>query len=117
MSQNIFLFDGDCSFCSDLALELQSRCSDPEIRFKSFRSFSLEELQKIHPSLDPRTAQGNVQFISGDQRYPGFFAVRKLSHSLKGWKWASPLLYLPLVPLLGIFAMSLLKVWKTKKNS
>ncbi|MFB5650680.1 DCC1-like thiol-disulfide oxidoreductase family protein [Leptospira wolffii] len=114
MSLNIFFFDGDCSFCSGLAEGLKKRCLDPEVEFRSFRNLSEEELKKIHPSLDKNLVQGNVQYILGQQRFPGFFAVRKLSHSLKGWRYLSPLLYLPLVPLLGILVMSLLKFWKTR---
>ncbi|TGJ98293.1 DUF393 domain-containing protein [Leptospira langatensis] len=114
MKQNVFLYDGDCSFCTDLALKLSQRSMDQEIRFLSFRNLSTEELKAIHPGLDPSVAQGNVQYVLGNMRYPGFFAVRRLSHSLRGWRWLSPLLYLPLVPILGMMVMSLLKSFKTR---
>lgn len=115
MTKKVFLYDGDCQFCSALASKLEERCLDKEIRFLSFRKFPEEELRKFHPALSLRLAEGNVQFILGNQRYPGFFAVRKLSHSLQGFRWFSPLLYLPLVPLFGILTMSLLKL--RKRNS
>ncbi|TGJ99601.1 DUF393 domain-containing protein [Leptospira semungkisensis] len=114
MKQNVFLYDGDCSFCSDLASGLSKKSLDQEIRFLSFRNLSTEELKEIHPSLDRSIAQGNVQYVFGNMRYPGFFAVRRLSHSLRGWRWLSPLLYLPLVPILGMLVMSLLKAFKTR---
>ncbi|PJZ75663.1 DCC1-like thiol-disulfide oxidoreductase family protein [Leptospira neocaledonica] len=114
MEKNIFLYDGDCGFCSGLANRLSELSLDKTVKFISFRDLSSQNLKEIHPSLETNLVAGNVQFISGNMRYPGFFAVRKLSHSLKGWRWASPLLYLPLVPLLGMIFMSLLKSIRSK---
>ncbi|TGK00490.1 DUF393 domain-containing protein [Leptospira selangorensis] len=114
MEQNVFLYDGDCGFCSGLASELSKLSLDKNVKFVSFRDLSPEDLKEIHPSLEPKLVAGNVQFVSGNIRHPGFFAVRKLSHSLKGWRWVSPLLYLPLVPILGMFFMSLLKSIRSK---
>ncbi|TGL64047.1 DCC1-like thiol-disulfide oxidoreductase family protein [Leptospira sarikeiensis] len=114
MGKNIFLYDGDCGFCSGLATKLSGLSLDPNIEFKSFRTLSSRELQELHPSLNEKLAAGNVQYIYGNMRYPGFFAVRRLSHSLKGWRWASPILYLPLVPILGMFVMSILKSIRSK---
>ncbi|MEI1279903.1 DCC1-like thiol-disulfide oxidoreductase family protein [Leptospira venezuelensis] len=114
MKQNVFLYDGDCEFCSGLASKLAKLSLDQNVKFVSFRDLSSQDLKDLHPSLETKLVEGNVQLISGNTRYPGFFAVRKLSHSLKGWRWISPLLYLPLVPLLGMFFMSLLKSIRSK---
>ncbi|EKT88472.1 hypothetical protein LSS_01582 [Leptospira santarosai serovar Shermani str. LT 821] len=114
MEALIFLYDGDCSFCADLAARLQSLNLNPKIRFRSFRDFSEKELREIHPTLNIGVAEGNVQMISNGRRYPGFFAVRKLSHSLKGYRWIAPFLYLPLIPILGMIGMNLLKSLKSR---
>ncbi|RHX80248.1 DCC1-like thiol-disulfide oxidoreductase family protein [Leptospira yasudae] len=114
MQSLVFLYDGDCSFCADLATKLQSINLDPKIRFCSFRDFSEKELREIHPSLNISVAEGNVQMIADGRRYPGFFAVRKLSHSLKGYRWIAPLLYLPLIPIFGMIGMNLLKSLKSR---
>ncbi|PJZ69006.1 hypothetical protein CH373_04170 [Leptospira perolatii] len=115
MPEKIFYFDGNCEFCTSLSQKLKSVCLDPAIQFESFQKYSNEELRKMNPSLDRRVAQGNVQLLWEGRRYPGFFAVRKLSHSLRGWRWISPLLYLPLVPFFGILAMNLLKAVRSGK--
>ncbi|GBF38607.1 DCC1-like thiol-disulfide oxidoreductase family protein [Leptospira johnsonii] len=114
MEKNIFLYDGDCGFCTGLAFRLSEISLNKDIKFVSFRDLSPQDLKEIHPGLEPKLVAGNVQLISGSMRYPGFFAVRKLSHSLKGWRWVSPILYLPLVPLLGMVVMSLLKSIRSK---
>ncbi|TGK39365.1 DUF393 domain-containing protein [Leptospira gomenensis] len=114
MNTLVFLYDGNCLFCTRLAAKLQTLNRNPSIRFRSFRDFSEKELKEIHPALNFEVAQGNVQMIAEGRRYPGFFAVRKLSHSLKGYRWIAPLLYLPLIPILGILAMSLLKSLKSR---
>ncbi|XDD49053.1 DCC1-like thiol-disulfide oxidoreductase family protein [Leptospira sp. WS92.C1] len=112
MEALIFLYDGECSFCSKLAAKLQHLNLNPKIRFRSFRDFPDRELREIHPSLSESTARGNVQMIANGRRYPGFFAIRKLSHSLKGYRWFAPLLYLPLIPIFGMIGMNLLKTLK-----
>ncbi|EMN42537.1 DCC1-like thiol-disulfide oxidoreductase family protein [Leptospira weilii] len=114
MDTLVFLYDGECSFCSNLAIKLQNLNLNPKIRFRSFRDFSEKELREIHPTLNIGLAEGNVQMIANGRRYPGFFAVRKLSHSLKGYRWVAPLLYLPLVPILGIIGIGLLKSLKSR---
>ncbi|MDV6235129.1 DCC1-like thiol-disulfide oxidoreductase family protein [Leptospira ellisii] len=114
MNALVFLYDGDCRFCDRLAERLQKLNLNPSIRFRSFRDFSEKELKEIHPTLNINVAEGNVQMIADGRRYPGFFAVRKLSHSLKGYRWLAPLLYLPLVPIFGIVAMSVLKSLKSR---
>ncbi|WP_061233991.1 DCC1-like thiol-disulfide oxidoreductase family protein [Leptospira interrogans] len=109
MQTLVFLYDGECSFCRNLAKKLQSLNLNPKIRFRSFRDFTEKELKEIHPTLNIRVAEGNVQMIANGRRYPGFFAVRKLSHSLKGYRWVSPLLYLPLIPMIGMIFLKSLK--------
>lgn len=110
----VFLYDGDCNFCKDLAQKLQLFNLNPKIRFQSFREFSEKELREIHPNLNIQVAEGNVQMIADGRRYPGFFAVRKLSHSLRGFRWIAPLLYLPLIPIFGMIGMNLLKTLKSR---
>ncbi|EQA44969.1 PF04134 family protein [Leptospira broomii serovar Hurstbridge str. 5399] len=117
MNEKIFLYDGECEFCADLAGSLKDKCLDSSVHFQSFRTLKKDELQKIHPSLTIDVAAGNVQFVEGNTRYPGFFAVRRLSHSLSGWRWAAPLLYFPFVPILGILFMNLLKAFRKKGNN
>ncbi|EPG74780.1 PF04134 family protein [Leptospira fainei serovar Hurstbridge str. BUT 6] len=114
MNEKIFLYDGECEFCANLAEILKDKCLDKSVQFQSFRTLEKYELQKIHPALTPEVTAGNVQFIDSGVRYPGFFAVRKLSHSLSGWRWAAPLLYFPFVPIIGILAMNLLKAFRKK---
>ncbi|PJD99467.1 MAG: hypothetical protein CK427_15740 [Leptospira sp.] len=105
----VFLFDGDCKFCSRLASYLKDKSLNKEIQFHSFRKLAQLELEKIHPQLTLKLCSGNVQYIYNKTRYPGFFAVRKLSHSLKIYRFFAFILYLPLVPILGIIIMNLLK--------
>lgn len=114
MQALVFLYDGECSFCANLAEKLQILNLNPQIRFRSFRDFSEKELKELHPTLNISVAEGNVQMIANGRRYPGFFAVRKLSHSLKGYRWLSPLLYLPLIPIFGMIGMNLLKSLKSR---
>ncbi|EQA37562.1 PF04134 family protein [Leptospira inadai serovar Lyme str. 10] len=114
MNEKIFLYDGECGFCADLAESLKSKCLDKSVQFQSFRTLKKDELKKIHPALTIDAAAGNVQFVDGNVRYPGFFAIRKLSHSLSGWRWVAPFLYFPFVPILGILVMNLLKAFRKK---
>ena len=105
----VFLFDGDCAFCTKLANKLQSKLLDSQIEFQSFRLLSDAQLKKLHPRLTKDLCQGNIQYIYKGKRYPGFFAFRKVSHSLSVIRYFSFLMYLPLVPLLGIWMISVLK--------
>ena len=107
--RNVFFYDGNCPFCSSLADKLKQLCLKPEIEFLSFRKLSLLELSNIHKDLCTELLEGNVQFIYKNVRYPGFFAVRKLSHFLKGYRYLSIFLYIPLVPFIGIFVMEIIK--------
>ncbi|WCL47955.1 DCC1-like thiol-disulfide oxidoreductase family protein [Leptospira sp. GIMC2001] len=107
--KHLFLYDGNCEFCTGLASSLEIRCEDKQVEFRSFRNLDDLELAKIHPNLNKDLCEGNVQFIKNSKRYPGFFAVRKLSQSLKIYKYFFWILYLPLVPFIGMGVMYLLK--------
>ena len=104
-----FFFDGDCPFCRGMAERLQKLCISESVEFLSFRNLSLQELQSIHHELSLESLSGEVQYIHNSIRYPGFFAVRKLSHKLKIYRFFAFFLYLPLVPFLGMLVLQILK--------
>lgn len=104
-----FIYDGNCNFCFRTAQKLNMLCLDKKIQFISFRKLSQEKLQEIHPTLNLDIVNGDIQLITNKVRYPGFFAIRKLSHRLKGFRYFSFLLYLPLVPFIGMLVMYILK--------
>ncbi len=106
---NVFFYDGNCKFCSNLAFKLKSLNLNRKISIFSFRDFSEIELKKIHPELNFDLLQGNVQLIFGKKRYPGFFGIRKFSFYLKGYRYFFWILYLPLIPFIGIIILQLLK--------
>jgi predicted DCC family thiol-disulfide oxidoreductase YuxK len=106
---NIFFYDGDCSFCSSLAKNLEKLCLNKTISFQSFRDLKLEELSNLHPELTFDRLESEVQFLYKGKRFPGFFAVRALAPNLKFWRYFFPLLYLPFVPFLGMGVMYLLR--------
>ena len=110
---NVFFYDGNCGFCSSLANKLKSINLNRKISILSFRDFSERELKQFHQDLNYDLLQGSVQFIFGKKRYPGFFGIRKFSFYLKGYRYFFWVLYLPLVPLLGIFILNLLKRFKS----
>jgi predicted DCC family thiol-disulfide oxidoreductase YuxK len=109
----VFFYDGNCEYCSKLAQKLQAKCLNKKIQFLSFRNFSESELKQFHSNLNYEVASGNVQYIYEKIRYPGFFAIRKLASDLKFYRYFFWILYLPLIPLLGILFMNYLK---SKKN-
>lgn len=109
MERNVFFYDGNCSFCTVLAFKLQRLCIAKNIEFLSFRGMDKEQLKKIHPTLSEEVLHGNVQFVFKGVRYPGFFGVRKLVFYLRIYRYFFFLLYLPLVPLIGIMVMNYLK--------
>lgn len=80
---NLFLYDGNCKFCSKLANKLKSICLSKEIEFRSFREIPTKSLKTIHPTLTEEVLFANVQLIQDGSRYPGFFAIRKLSIHLR----------------------------------
>lgn len=110
----IFFYDGQCNFCKDLAGFLEKITLNSEIQYKSFRDYSESDLRKIHPSLSHDVCQGNVQFIFEGKRYPGFFGIRKLFPYLKKYRYLTPLLYLPLIPILGILILKVLKHFRNR---
>ncbi|MCB1157742.1 MAG: DUF393 domain-containing protein [Leptospiraceae bacterium] len=110
MKNNIFLYDGNCPFCTSLAKKLESRMIDDSVEFLSFREIKPEDLKEFHPSLSPELCSGEIQMIYRGVRYPGFFAIRRLSHYLRGYSYFSFILYLPLIPFLGMFILYLLKL-------
>jgi len=109
-----FFYDGDCSFCLGLADYWRSQIDHEKIEFLSFRDFPESELIKFHNQLTFAQCEGNVQLISGNSRLPGFFGVRRMLFWTK-YKYFAPLLYLPLVPFLGVGVMYFLKLFKSKK--
>lgn len=106
----VFLYDGNCSFCFNLTKRLQAICLSKEIEFLSFRNIPSSQLSKIHPTLTEEVMAANVQFIYNGLRYPGFFAVRKLTFHLKFYRYFFWILYLPLIPIIGILVMNYLKL-------
>ncbi|MEM7184218.1 MAG: DCC1-like thiol-disulfide oxidoreductase family protein [Spirochaetota bacterium] len=104
-----FFFDGDCPFCSKMAKRLQKRCLAESVQFLSFRKLDAEELLSIHPELSLESLSGEVQYVQNSVRYPGFFAIRKLSHKLRTYRFFAFLLYLPLIPFLGMLVLHILK--------
>lgn len=108
-THKIFFFDGDCPFCQKLAEKLKTLCLSDQIQFLSFRQLSEGEISQYHPHLSRQNLQAEVQMIHNNRRYPGFFAIRKLSHYLRGYRYFAWLLYLPLVPFLGMLFLSILK--------
>ena len=89
---------------------LQAICLSKEIEFLSFRNIPSSQLSKIHPTLTEEVMAANVQFIYNGLRYPGFFAVRKLTFHLKFYRYFFWILYLPLIPIIGILVMNYLKL-------
>lgn len=106
---NFFLYDGKCPFCSKTAKQLQTICLSSEIEFHSFRELTFDKLKLIHPNLTEEILVANVQFIYKGIRYPGFFGIRKLVIYLKFYRYFFWILYLPLIPLVGILIMNFLK--------
>lgn len=114
---NSFFYDGSCSFCSGLAERLKNLCDVEDIEFISFRDLKEEDVVQYHPDLTFDLLAGEIQFIYKGVRYPGFFAVRRVSHFLKKYKYFSFVLYLPLVPFIGMAVMQILKAVRGNKLS
>ena len=110
----IFLYDGNCAFCRDLANDWIRRTNGEHIEFLSFRNLTPDQLTNLHPSLTPEKCEQDVQLIYERKRFPGFFAVRRMMFWSKTYRWLAPLLYLPLIPYLGMLVMYYLK--KRKSN-
>ncbi len=114
MKNKYFFYDGDCAFCTKLSNWLQSFLTDSTVQFVSFREMEEGQLLQIHSELNLEKLEGEVQLIVDGKRYPGFFAVRKLFAYMKYFRWISFLLYLPLIPFLGMFVMVVLKKMASK---
>lgn len=108
----IFLFDGNCSFCKTLAASLE-RNSNTSISFVSFRSLTEEQLNQIHPKLNFDVCESEVQYVEDGVRYPGFFAVRAVFWKHKTYKFVNVFLYLPFIPFIGMAVMYILKRFKS----
>ncbi|TGN08381.1 DCC1-like thiol-disulfide oxidoreductase family protein [Leptospira ilyithenensis] len=109
-----FFYDGNCDFCSGLADYWKLKTDTKQIDFLSFRDYSESELLKFHSQLTWDKCEGNVQLIYGNSRLPGFFGVRRMLFWTK-YKYLAPILYLPLVPFLGVAVMYFLRFFKSKK--
>ncbi|MCB1193073.1 MAG: DUF393 domain-containing protein [Leptospiraceae bacterium] len=105
-----FIYDGECPFCDKTTKKLKSLCLDKGVQFISFRDLSLDSLKEIYSGLSLEILERDVQFLIDGIRYPGFFAIRKLSHRLRGYRYFSFLLYIPLVPFLGMLVMYILRL-------
>lgn len=102
MKDKIFFFDGDCAFCRRSADRLKKLDYSEKITFTSFREWNEKDLNDLHSELSLAKLESEFQLIYDGKRFPGFFAVRKILPCLKGWRYFTPLLYLPLVPFLGM---------------
>lgn len=108
-NKNIFFYDGDCLFCRSLAIKLNDLNQNPKLIFLSFRDFDEDSLLKFNSELNEEILEGEVQLVYENKRYPGFFAVRKIMPSLQYYWILTPFLYLPLIPLIGMYYMVFLK--------
>ena len=98
----IFFYDGECAFCRRSAERLKGLDSEGRISFASFREWDEKSLKDLHSELTLEKLESEFQLVFNGKRFPGFFAVRKILPFLRGWKYLTPLLYLPLVPFLGM---------------
>lgn len=105
----VFLYDGNCRFCSDLANYWKRETDNNKIEFKSFRDLSEAELHSLHSTLNTQICESDVQLVFENTRFPGFFAVRRMMFWSPKYMFVAVLLYLPIVPFLGMFTMYVLK--------
>ncbi|TGM36817.1 DCC1-like thiol-disulfide oxidoreductase family protein [Leptospira biflexa] len=104
----ILIYDGNCSFCTNLAKAIESKSINP-IQILSYHTIPEESLKKIHIQLTTEKCRGEVQIIQNGNRYPGFFGLRVLLWNVKRYRYIVWILYLPLVPFLGMMVLSILK--------
>lgn len=107
-----FFYDGECKFCRGLTLHLIKMNQNPNLVFLSYRNLHIDDLLTLHPGLTEEVLESEVQLVYKNTRYPGFFAVRKILFYMKIYKFLSPVLYIPLVPFLGMLVMYLLKRYR-----
>jgi len=98
----VLLYDGTCSRCQSLAFVLQKTLRLPSVHFFSFRELSEEDLPYLSTQLSWEHCEREVQWIENGKRYPGFFGLRRLVWLSPWARFLAPLLYLPLVPFLGM---------------
>ncbi|EOQ97892.1 PF04134 family protein [Leptospira wolbachii serovar Codice str. CDC] len=111
--KSILVYDGNCSFCTRLAKSIREKTND-KIAIVSYHQLSKAELEFLHKQLTNELCAGEVQFIEEGNRYPGFFAVRQILWKMDKYKYLAILLYLPLIPFLGMATMFLLKRFRSK---
>ncbi|MBM9589345.1 DUF393 domain-containing protein [Leptospira sp. 201903075] len=110
---SILVYDGNCDFCTRLAKSIREK-SNEKIAIVSYHKLSKTELESIHKQLSGELCAGEVQFITEGNRYPGFFAVRQILWKVDKYKYFAFLLYLPLIPFLGMATMYFLKRFRSK---
>lgn len=111
--KSILVYDGNCKFCTRLAKSIREKTKD-QIAIISYHKLTEVELTSIHNQLTTKLCAGEVQFIEEGNRYPGFFAVRQILWKMEKYKYLAFLLYLPLIPFLGMVMMFILKRFRTK---
>lgn len=90
MGKPIFIFDGDCSFCSSSA-RLLDRLTRQNLNIQPYQFLDLEAL-----SIRLEDAQSAVQFLHKGERYSGARAigealvVAKTAWSVAGWLIKAP---------------------------
>lgn len=109
----LLIYDGNCSFCTRIANGLQKKSIKP-IKLISYHDLSDGALQTFHPELTTERCQGEVQIIQNGKRYPGFFGLRVLVWNLRNYRYFGWILYLPLVPIFGMFSFMILKRFRSK---
>jgi predicted DCC family thiol-disulfide oxidoreductase YuxK len=105
----VFFYDGDCAFCIRMIRSFKRVNQNPEIQFLPYQMISESDRLLIHSELTDSKVKAEVQFVQDGNRYPGFFAVRKIFPNFKYYKYFTPLLYFPLVPFIGMWVMFLMK--------
>ncbi|XDD52590.1 DCC1-like thiol-disulfide oxidoreductase family protein [Leptospira sp. WS4.C2] len=111
--KSILIYDGNCNFCTRLAKSIREKTNE-KIAIVSYHKLSMLELESIHKQLTNELCAGEVQYIEEGNRYPGFFAVRQILWKMDRYKYFAFLLYLPLIPFLGMATMYLLKRFRSK---
>lgn len=113
---NYFFYDGNCPFCAEMGEKLKRINLSSNIKITSFREMKKEELIQIHSELTLDALERDVQLIYEGARYPGFFGIRKLFPNLKGYRYFTPFLYIPLIPLAGMFLLMYLRNRRALKD-
>ncbi|PJZ45296.1 thiol-disulfide oxidoreductase DCC family protein [Leptospira brenneri] len=114
-TDQILIYDGDCKFCTRIAKLMREKTKN-QISILSYHNLSESDLKSIHYKLTKELCAGEVQWIENGKRYPGFFAVRQILWKMDRYRYINILLYLPLIPFLGMAVMYGLKRFRTKLN-